>query len=95
MIPLSYLVVAWLLFLVVYVIFVLLTLKQMLKHGTRTPATVIATFLFMGIAAIALFGSANVVLGTDWDQPVQILPTGMTSLIPGSSNTITDITIEP
>lgn len=95
MIPLSYIVVAWLILILVYLIFVLLTLFQMFKHGTRSPATVISTFVFLGISAIVLFVSANVVIGTNWNQPVQILPTGLTSIMPGPSSGITDITIEP
>ncbi len=95
MIPLSYIVVAWLILILIYLVFVLLTLSQMFKHGTRSPTTVVSTFAFMIISAIALFMSANVVLQTDWDQSVQILPTGLTSIVPGTSSGITDITIEP
>ena len=95
MIPLSYIVIGWLILLLIYLIFLLLTLTQMLKHGTKSPATVISTFVFMSVSAIVLFASANIVLRSDWSQPVQILPNGFTSLIPGSTESITDITLEP
>jgi len=76
MIPLSYLLIAWLVLLVIFGIMLLLTLIQTLRHGLPTPTTYILTTLFLTVIALVLFGVSGHLLNVDWSQSVTLMPGG-------------------
>lgn len=86
MAPLGYFLIAWLILLAIYAIFVLLTLIQMLRHGLPSPFTYVSTFIFIAVIAAVVLGSGMYFLNVDWNQTVNVLPQGMDLFFGGESS---------
>jgi cellulose synthase/poly-beta-1,6-N-acetylglucosamine synthase-like glycosyltransferase len=86
MAPLGYFLIAWLILLAIYAIFVLLTLIQMLRHGLPSPFTYVSTFIFIAVIAAVVLGSGMYFLGVDWNQTVNFLPSGIDFFFTGGES---------
>jgi len=79
MVPLGYFLIAWLVLLAFYAVFVLITLIQMLRHGLPSPFTYLSTFIFIAVIAAVVLGCGMYFLNVDWDQTIHVL-SGVTGL---------------
>ncbi len=74
MIPLSYFLVAWIIFLGIFGVMTTLTLVQMLRYGLSSFWTYASTFIFLVVVVGTLVGLTVYVGGVDWSAPVNIVP---------------------
>lgn len=70
MIPLSYFLIAWLVFLGLYAIMSFISVIQMVRFGIAGSGTYLSTVLFLCVAFLVIFGTGWFLIGTDWTQGV-------------------------
>ncbi len=85
MAPLTYFLIAWVAFLAVYGILVLVTLIQMLRHGLPSTATYVTTFVFLIVSAGVIFGTSWYLTDVDWTVSVNMVPEGILPFFLGGS----------
>ena len=72
MIPLYYFLLAWGVFLLIFVGMALLTVLQMIRFGIAGLGTYASTFLFLAVCVIVVLGGTVYFASVDWTQPVNI-----------------------
>lgn len=70
MIPLSYFLIAWLVFLGLYAIMALISVLQMVRFGIAGSGTYLSTVLFLCASFLIVFGTGWFLIGVDWTQGV-------------------------
>ena len=76
MIPLYYVLIAWVVLLGIFGFMTLLTLLQMLRHGLPTPSTYVSTFFFLAVIALVVLGVGAQLTTVNWAESVSVLPGG-------------------
>lgn len=71
--PLYSLLIIYALFALIYVIFFLINLYHLVVYTTPSLTGFIMTFFFLGGVAYIIFISYNLLLGVDWQQPLNLL----------------------
>jgi hypothetical protein len=71
--PLYFLLIPCALFVVIYVIFFLINLYHLVVYTTPSLTGFVMTFFFLGGVAYIVFITYNLLLGTDWQQPLNLL----------------------
>jgi heme A synthase len=65
MIPLIYFLIAWLVFLAIFLILAVISIRQMLKYGLKHPVTEITTAAFVLITVLVVLGTMGYLSGVD------------------------------
>lgn len=70
MIPMSFLLLAWLILLAIYVLFAILTLGVHLRYGVSNAFTAISAGVFLGISILIILAAGIYFLQIDWSRNV-------------------------
>ena len=73
MIPLSYLLIAWMIFLALYAIMALISVLQMVRLGLTGAGTFLSTALFLIVVVFTILGTGAYFMTVDWQQTVSPL----------------------
>ncbi|MFA6161161.1 MAG: hypothetical protein WC766_03195 [Patescibacteria group bacterium] len=65
MIPLIYFLIAWLIFLAIFLIIAIISILQMLRFGLAHPVTELTTAAFILIIAVVVLGTLGYLSGVD------------------------------
>ena len=74
MIPLSWLLIGWLIAIGLFLILALLTLAINIKYAVSSFMTYAMTALFLGVTLFILFITASYISTIDWSQDVDVIP---------------------
>lgn len=86
MIPLSWLLIAWLGMLGLFFLVALITLFTHLRYGVASFVTYLSTLLFIGVSAAAILVASNYLVTVDWNQSLDLGPSlGPLFDLPGST----------
>ena len=80
MIPLVWLLLAWLVLIGIFALATLLTLTTYLNYGLSSLATYVSTALFLGVVVLVLMGTGSFLLTIDWSQSLNVFGTASGSL---------------
>lgn len=94
MIPMGYFLLAWMILLGIHGVLTLLTLMQLFRNGSHSPATYLAAFGFLAVIVGVVIGSGSYFLNVDWNQQIDIVPSGLRSVIPGINTAPDDILLD-
>jgi hypothetical protein len=74
MIPLVYFLIAWLLFIAVFVIMSFITVLMNLRYGLSGATTYVTTSLFIGVSLLVLLGIGGFFFTIDWSTSLDLVP---------------------
>lgn len=72
MLPLSLILIVWLILMAIFALSVLLTVTVYLRYGIAYPTTYIATSVFLGVIALVLLGIGSYLLTVDWSAAINV-----------------------
>lgn len=72
MIPLSFFLIAWLIFLGIYGILALVSIMQMVRFGVAGSMTYFSTAIYIVVAFIAIGATAAYLLTVDWNLALDL-----------------------
>jgi hypothetical protein len=75
MFPLSWLLLAWLGFLGIFILVSLITLFTHLRFGVASFVTYLSTLAFIGVSTVAILLAGNYLMHVDWTQTVDLSST--------------------
>jgi len=74
MIPIIWILIAWAIIMVIYLLMTLLTVNTMMRFGVARPGTYLSTAIFLGVIAIVLILVGAFLISMDWSQSIDVLP---------------------
>lgn len=85
-IPLYSFLFAYFAFLAIFLIFIAINFYHIFSSGTLTMINFFVTIFVLGVAIFGLFGTHQLLVDTDWQQPITIFNSAwITGVIPESS----------
>lgn len=75
MLPLSWLLLTWLIMLGLFFLVALITLFTHLRYGVANFMTYFSTLIFVGVTTLALLVTSNYLVQVDWTQTLDLGPT--------------------
>lgn len=72
MIPLSYFLLAWLVFFIIFGITAFMSVVQMLRFGVAGAGTYLSTGVFLTLSFLVILGCSIYFLNVDWQQTINI-----------------------
>lgn len=73
MIPLSYFLIAWFIFLAIYLLMALISVLQMVRLGLAGAGTFLSTAVFLVVVVLVILGTGGYLVTVDWQQLVNPL----------------------
>ena len=68
MIPLTLFLFVWLILLVIFLLFALISVVQMLRYSVAGTTAYITTSVFIGVVAVTIFSTGLFLVNVDWSQ---------------------------
>lgn len=81
MIPLSYFLLAWFIFFVIYAMTAFISVIQMLRFGIAGMGTYLSTGIFLSLSLVVILSTSLYFLTVDWQQGVNIFSRLSTTFI--------------
>ncbi|MFZ2803606.1 MAG: hypothetical protein WA001_00110 [Patescibacteria group bacterium] len=72
MIPLSYFLIAWFIFLGIYGIMSLISMLQLVRLGLAGAGTFLSATFFMVVIVLVVLGTGSYFVGVDWHQGMNL-----------------------
>jgi len=79
MIPLSYFLIAWFVFLAIYAIMALISMLQLIRLGIAGAGTFLSTAAFLVVVIVTVLGVTGYFLTVHWGQDVNLFGWATTS----------------
>jgi len=70
MIPMSFLLLAWLIFVAIFVLFALLTIAVHIRFGISNPITTVSAGIFLTVSILVILATGIYFLQVDWSKNV-------------------------
>lgn len=74
MIPLVYFLIAWLVFIAIFVLMSFITVIMNMRYGLSGSVTVMTTAIFIGVSCAILLGVGIFLLNVDWSTSLNAIP---------------------
>ncbi|MBP9864099.1 hypothetical protein KBC54_01450 [Patescibacteria group bacterium] len=73
MIPLSYFLLAWFIFFIIFGIMAFISVVQMLRFGVAGFGTYVSTGAFLSVTLLVILGCSLYFISVDWQQTLNLL----------------------